>query len=85
MDSALGKKLDDRKRASDRLQLISAHDALVLLGASCSTLKLMHIMHLSPYAGDLLLSDIYDSLRQIMLTSKTNEEVRLALPLKLKL
>ena len=31
MDSALGKKLDDLKRASERLQLISAHDALVLL------------------------------------------------------
>ena len=31
MDSALGKKLDDLKRASERLQLISADDALVIV------------------------------------------------------
>ena len=34
MDSALGKKLDDLKRASERLQLISAYDTLIFLRAS---------------------------------------------------
>ena len=63
MDSALGKKLDELKRASDRLQLISAHDALVLLRASCSAPKLTHVMRSSPCAGHTLLSDIDNSLR----------------------
>ena len=51
MDSAIGKKLDELKRASDRLQLISAHDTLVLLRTSCSAPKLMHVMLSSPYVG----------------------------------
>ena len=63
MDSALGKKLDELKRASDRLQLISTHDALVLLRASCSAPKLMHVMRSSPCAGHTFLSDIDNSLR----------------------
>ena len=63
MDSALGKKLDELKRASDRLQLISAHDRLVLIRASCSAPKLMHVTRSSPCAGHTLLSDIDNCLR----------------------
>ena len=63
MDSALGKKLDELKRACDRFQLISAHDALVLLRASCSASKLMHVIRPLPCAGHTLLSDIDNSLR----------------------
>ena len=66
MDSALEKKLDELKRASDRLQLISARDALVLLRASCSAPKLMHFMRSSPCAGHTLLSDIDNSLRMTL-------------------
>ena len=66
MDSALKKKLDELKRASDRLQLIPAHDVLVLLRASCSTPKLMHVMRSSPCTGHTLLSDIDNSLRMTL-------------------
>ena len=55
MDSALERKLDDPKRASERLQLISAHDALVLLRASCSAPIFMHVMHSSLCADHTLL------------------------------
>ena len=66
MDSALGKTLDELKRASDRLQHISAHDALVLLSALCSAPKFMHVMRSSPCAGHTLLSDIDNSLRMTL-------------------
>ena len=87
MDSALGKKLDELKRASDRLQLISAHDALILLRASCSAPKLMHFMRSSPCASHTLLSDIDNSLRMTlsMITNVniTDEQWRQAsLPVK---
>ena len=87
MDSALGKKLDELKKASDRLQLISAHDALVLLRASCSAPKLMHVILSSPFAGHTLLSDIDNSLRLtlsiITNVSITDEQWRQAsLPVK---
>ena len=63
MDSTLRKKLNDLKRASERLQLISAHDVFVLLRASCSASKLMHVMRSSPCTDHTLLSDIDNSLR----------------------
>ena len=74
MDSALGKKLDDLKRASDRLQLISAHDTLVLFCASCSTPKLMHVMRSSPCAGHTLQSDI-DNRLHLTLSIITNVNI----------
>ena len=42
MDAILNKRLTELNRVSGRLQLISSHDALVLLKASCSAPKLMH-------------------------------------------
>ena len=74
MDSALGIKLDDLNRAFERLQLISAHDALVLLRTSCSAPKLMHVMCLSPWAGYALLTDIDNSLR-LTLSNITNVNI----------
>ena len=56
MESALGKKLDKLKRTSELLQLISALDALVLLRASCSVPRLMHVMHSSPRAGHTIIT-----------------------------
>ena len=89
MDLALGKKLDDLERASDRLQLIPAHDALVLLRASCSAPKLMHVMRSLPCAGHTLLSDIGNSLHLTLsiitsVTAQTNNGDMLAFPLKLE-
>ena len=74
MDSALGKKLNDLKRTSERLQLISAHDALALLRASCSAPKLIHVMRSSPCTGHTLLSDIDNSLR-LTLSNITNDNI----------
>ena len=72
--SALRKKLNDLKGASEFSQLISAHDALVLLRASCSAPKLMHVMRSSPCAGHTLLPDIDNSLR-LTLSSITNVNI----------
>ena len=74
MDSALGKKLHDLKGASKRLLLISVDDALVLLRASCSALKLLHVIRLSPCAGHILLSDTDNSLR-FTLSNITNVHI----------
>ena len=74
MDSALGKKLDDLKKASESLQLISAYDVLVLLCASCSAPKLVFVIRSSPYAGNTLLSDIDCSLR-LTLSNITNVNI----------
>ena len=47
MDNSLSSQCNDLERAISRLGLITAHDALVLLRASFSALKLQHIcMHL---------------------------------------
>ena len=71
MNSVLGKKMDDLNRASECLQLISAHDALVIFCASCSAPKLMHVMRSSHWAGHTLQSDIDNSLR-LTLSNITN-------------
>ena len=62
IDSNIGKTRNDLKRASEHLQLISGHDPLVLLCASCSAPKLIHVMRSSPCASHTLLSDIDNSL-----------------------
>ena len=48
MDNSLSSQCNDLERATSRLELITAHDALVLLGASFSAPKLQHIMRTSP-------------------------------------
>ena len=87
MISALGKKLDDLKGASERLQLFTAHDTIALLRTSCSAPKLMHVMRSSPCAGHTLLSNIDNSLR-FTLSNITNVNIteehwrKVSLPVK---
>jgi len=51
MDRALSNRCDDLSRAVSRLQLIPAHDALILLKASFSAPKLLHTLRASPCSG----------------------------------
>ena len=48
MDNSLSSQCNDLQRATSRLGLITAHDALVLLRASFSAPKLQHIIRASP-------------------------------------
>ena len=66
MDAILNKKLTELNRASSRLQLVSSHDALVLLKASCSAPKLMHQLRSSPCADHVILPIIDDTLRSCL-------------------
>ena len=49
MDNSLLNQCYDLEKATSRLRLITAHDALVLLRASFSAPKLQHIMRATPY------------------------------------
>ena len=71
MDNTLAKKLAELKRASERLQLLSSHDALVLLRASCSSPKLIHLIRSSPCTDHRTLFDIDNCLR-LTLSNITN-------------
>jgi hypothetical protein len=74
MDYALNKKLNEMNRAADRLRLITSHDALVLLKASCSAPKIMHLLRSSPCSGHSLLNDIDFVLRKC-LSNITNVDI----------
>ena len=74
MDVTFNKKLSELKRASDRLQRISSHDALVLLKASCGSPKLQHILRSSPCTGHATLQEI-DSVLRSCLISITNVDL----------
>ena len=67
LDKALEKKYDEFKRVSERLQLITSHDALVLLQSSCSSPRLMHIFRSSPCDGHMTLACISDLLRDCLI------------------
>ena len=55
------------KRASERLQLITSHAALVLLKSSCSSPCLMHILRSLPCDGHMTLTFISDVLRDCLI------------------
>ena len=61
LDKALEKKYNEFKRASERLQLITSRDALVLLKSSFSSSCLMHIFRCSPCNGHMTLTSISDA------------------------
>ena len=48
MDNSLSSQCNDLERPTSRLELITAHDALVFLRTSFSAPKLQHIMRISP-------------------------------------
>ena len=50
MDSMLASRCEDLNRAISRLELIAAHDAIILLRASFSAPKLLHTLR-SPKSG----------------------------------
>ena len=62
LDKALEKKHAEFKRSSERLQLITSHNALVLLKSSCSSPHLMHILRSSPCDGHMTFTSISDVL-----------------------
>ena len=49
MDNSFSSQCNDLEKATSRLELVTAHDALVLLRASFSTPKLQHIMRASAH------------------------------------
>ena len=63
LDSALQIKVDDLTRAVDRLRLVHAHDALVLLKNSLRMPRLLYILRTSDCHGHLLLRRFDDILR----------------------
>jgi len=68
MDTALSRRCDDLARASTRLGSIAAHDALVLLTASLSALKLMHTLRAALCSGHAALQKFDDLLRECVCT-----------------
>ena len=67
LDKALENKYDKFKRASERLRLITSHDAMVLLKSLCSSPRLMHILRSSPCDGHMTLACISDLLRDCLI------------------
>jgi hypothetical protein len=66
LDLALDKKIKELNRASARLRRISAHDALVLLKASCGAPKLMHLLRAAPCVDHAALPEIDKILRSCL-------------------
>ena len=68
MDAILNKKLTELKRAFGRqLLLISSHDVLVSLKASCSALRQMHQLCSSPCTDHIILPIIDDTLQSCLI------------------
>jgi hypothetical protein len=74
MDALLDKRLCELSKAADRLRLLSAHDSLILLRASCGAPRLIHMLRSSSCVGHKLLSDIDNILRDC-LTDITNVQI----------
>ena len=62
IDRALQNKVCDLERAIDRLKLLPAHDALVLLRNSLAVPKLLYTLRTSPCAGNSLLTKFDETL-----------------------
>jgi len=71
MDSMLASRCEDLNRATNRLKLIAAHDALILLRASFSAPKLLHTLRSSPCAGHQSLES-FDKLLRSCVSYITN-------------
>ena len=74
MDDALSGRCKDLALTIDRLKLLSAHDALILLRASFSAPKILHTLRSSPCAGHPTL-DQFDSLLRNGLCTITNSNL----------
>lgn len=71
MDACLNTHCNDLERAISRLELISAHDALVLLRASFSAPSVLHTLRSSPCSGHQALTK-FDSLLRTALSRICN-------------
>ena len=87
MDRNLAARVEDLRRASERLSLVSRHDALTLLRYSLSAPKLMHTMRASPCFTNPFLKDFDAQLRNClsMITNISMSDVQwkqASLPIK---
>jgi hypothetical protein len=71
MDAALQSRCDDLPRGIERLKLLSAHDALILLRSSFSAPKLLHTLRSSPCAEHPTLTT-FDLLQKSGISHITN-------------
>ena len=71
MDASLSTLYEDLKLAVDRLQLISAHDALVLLKTCLGGPKLQYVLRTSPCCDHPLLPQ-FDELLRLAITKTCN-------------
>jgi len=73
LDSPWENRCEDLARACDRLHLIGAQDALILLRSSFSAPKDLHLLHYSPSANHQALSN-FDAIlsRAIQLITNSN-------------
>ena len=74
MAATLSGRCDDLVLAIDRLKLLAAHDALILLRASFSAPKVLHTLRSSPCAGHPAL-DRFDTLLKNGLSQITNSNL----------
>ena len=74
MDHALTRRCEDLERAADRLRLLAAHDALILLRASFSAPKMLHTLRASPCSGHPAL-DKFDSLLRSCISNICNNDL----------
>lgn len=87
MDNILQQKLDNLIKTSERLKLISAHDALVLLKSCCGVPSITYLLRCAPCVGHTLLPTFDNQLR-IALSSilnvslDTNQWIQASLPVK---
>jgi len=62
-EAAIKHKIDDLSRAIERLTLLQAHDALVILKNSLAIPKLLYLLRTSDCGDNPLLSEFDDTLR----------------------
>ena len=66
-DAAIQQKIDDLKRAIDRLSHLQAHDALVILKNSLAMPKLLYLLRTSECGDNPLLRQFDNTLRSLSL------------------
>ena len=64
LDGLLSAKLDELMRAIERLEMISAHDALLMLRSALSAPKLMYTLRTSPCSDNPILTSFDALLRE---------------------
>jgi hypothetical protein len=87
MDNTLSALHDNLKRAADRLQLLSSHDALVLLKHSLGGPKLQHVLRTSPCCDHPTLQLIDETLKSAVtkicnITLSDNQWIQASLPVR---